>query len=411
MFTTGDPDPRPGGAAARPPRRTDRDTDLAVVLVGATGFVGRLTAEYLAANMPEGRKWGIAGRSADKLRDLADELPGVRPEIIVVDVDDAVSVAACVGRADVVATTVGPYLEYGEPIVAACAEAGADYVDLTGEPEFIDRMYVRHHARAQESGARIVHACGFDSIPHDLGAWFTVGQLDRTKPITVRGVVRAKAQFSGGTFHSALGAVPRRKQGAEALAERRALERRPEGRRVSALRGIERSKELGQWLMPLPTVDPQIVRRSAAADDRYGTSFTYGHFAGMKKFRTVLGTAVVAPIAIAAILFPPTRKLLLRRIARGTGPSAATRASSWFTVTFLGTDGERNVRTRVSGGDPGYSETAKMLAESAMCLAFDDNPPVSGQVTTATAMGENLVGRLRGAGMNFEILDAGEGRA
>src|SRR3546814_1405023 len=107
----------------------------------------------------------------------------------------------------VVITTVGPYLQFGEPLVAACAASGTDYVDLTGEPEFVDRMWLAHHETAVASGARIVHACGFDSIPHDLGAWFTVQQLSPDQPITLRGVVRSNATFSGGTFHSALGAM------------------------------------------------------------------------------------------------------------------------------------------------------------------------------------------------------------
>src|SRR3954449_8382910 len=144
-----------------------------VVLFGATGFTGALTAEYLAANAPEGTRWALAGRNADKLAALRDRL-GVDVPLLPAAVPDADSLRDIARRARVVITTVGPYLNYGEPLVAACAEAGTDYVDLTGEPEFVDRMYLEHHARAVETGARIVHACGFDSIPHDVGAYFTV---------------------------------------------------------------------------------------------------------------------------------------------------------------------------------------------------------------------------------------------
>src|SRR3954463_5391325 len=182
-----------------------------VVLFGATGFTGALTAEYLAANAPEGARWALAGRNADKLAALRDRL-GVDVPLLRADVNDADSLRDVAQRAHVVITTVGPYLNYGEPLVAACAEAGTDYVDLTGEPEFVDRMYLRHHERAVESGARIVHACGFDSIPHDLGVLFTVQQLPEGVPLEVRGYVRAGGRPSAGTFHSAVGAMARLRQ-------------------------------------------------------------------------------------------------------------------------------------------------------------------------------------------------------
>ena len=174
--------------------RSDRELDL--VLFGATGFTGRLTAEYLAHHAPDGLRWALAGRNEAKLEGVREHLADARP--------GAGRPAAAARRRDrrrarsrtsrsrarVVITTVGPYLSYGEPLVAACAEAGTDYVDLTGEPEFVDRMYVAHHATAERTGARLVHACGFDSIPHDLGAYFTVQQLPDDVPITLRGVVR-----------------------------------------------------------------------------------------------------------------------------------------------------------------------------------------------------------------------------
>ncbi len=156
--------------------RDDRPYDI--VLFGATGFVGELTAEYLAAHAPDGLRWAIAGRSEQKLRRLRERLPGA-PDVGVLraDVSDPASLRELAEQARVVATTVGPYVRYGDALVGACAESGADYLDLTGEPEFVDLTYVRHDARARETGARLVHACGFDSVPHDLGVYFTVRQL------------------------------------------------------------------------------------------------------------------------------------------------------------------------------------------------------------------------------------------
>ena len=255
------------------------------------------------------------------------------------------------------------------------------------------------------SGARIVHACGFDSMPHDLGAYFTVQQLGGKDPIELRGVVRSNAQFSGGTFHSAVGAMTRALQMREAMKERRKKEGRPEGRRSRAVAGKpHRDSVLSYWLLPLPTIDPFVVARSGAALDSYGPDFRYSHYAGLKTLRnTVVGAAAVSSL-VAAVQVPPVRNFLKKRIKQGEGPSKQRRARSWFTVDFVaGSDGE-TLHTRVSGGDPGYDETAKMLAESAMCLALDDNPTTAGQVTTAVAMGDNLLARLQKAGMRFEVL-------
>lgn len=386
----------------------DRQFDLA--LFGATGFTGGLTAEYLARNAPEGLRWALVGRNRGKLEDVRARLERLggtapAPELLEADAADRASLDAVAAAARVLVTTVGPYVLYGEPLVAACAAAGTDYVDLTGEPEFLDRMWTLHHAEAQRTGARLVHCCGFDSVPHDLGAYFTVQQLPEGVPLTVNGYVRAAAEFSGGTYHSAINAFARGRQTLAAAKERRRAEQRPAGREVhSASPRLRRNAELGGWTGPLPTIDGQIVRRSAAALDRYGPNFTYGHNVVAKHLATLAGLgAGVGAIALMAPL-PPTRKLLLKAKAPGDGPSEETRAKSWFKVTFVGEGGGRRVVTRVSGGDPGYTETAKMLAESGLCLAFDELPATAGQVTTAQAMGDALLGRLRRAGIGFEVL-------
>jgi len=165
-----------------------------------------------------------------------------------------------------------------------------------------------------------------------------------------------------------------------------------------------RDRELGLWLLPLPTIDPYVVARSGAALASYGPDFRYSHYAGLKTLRyTVGGVAAVSGVLVAAQV-KPLRELLKSRVKQGQGPSEERRAKSWFTVDFVGESAGRTVHTRVSGGDPGYGETAKMLAESAMCLALDDNPPTAGQVTPAYAMGEHLLARLQRAGMRFEVL-------
>lgn len=393
---------------------TDPQYDLA--LFGATGFTGGLTARYLAQNGPEGLRWALVGRNRGKLEAVRSSLeeiaaPGVpAPELLVADAADSAALAKVAEAAKVVATTVGPYALYGEPLVAACAAAGTDYVDLTGEPEFVDRMWLGHHEQAKRSGARLVHCCGFDSIPHDLGAYFTVKQLPEDVPLTVNGYVRSSAEFSGGTFASAINGFGRARQTVAAARQRRQAEQRPAGRKVrSAPARLRRDAELGGWVAPLPTIDGPIVRRSAAALERYGPDFSYGHNVVAKHLGSIAAVAGAAGAAAALAQLPPTRKLLLKASrSPGEGPSEEVRAKSWFKVTFVGEGGGKRVVTEVAGGDPGYDETAKMLAQSGLCLAFDQLPETSGQVTTAEAMGDALLSRLQNAGIGFRVLEPGQ---
>ncbi|MGW3787709.1 saccharopine dehydrogenase family protein [Micromonospora chokoriensis] len=382
-----------------------------VVLFGATGFTGGLTAEYLARHAPAGLRWALAGRSQQRLAAVRDRLAAIDPTLaelplLTADVTDADSLRAVAESTRVVASTVGPYIHHGEALVGACARAGTDYLDITGEPEFVDLMYVRHHDEATRTGARLVHACGFDSIPHDLGAWFTVKHLPADVPITVDGYVRAGGRFSAGTYHSALTAFSRTAQAGQAARDRRAVEPRPTDRRVRAVPGrLARSAELGIWTVPLPTIDPQVVRRSAVARPEYGPDFRYRHFAAVKRLPTVLAGAAGLGALIGLVKLPPSRRWLLGRLASGQGPTAQQRAASWFRVRFVGTGGGQRVVTEVAGGDPGYDETAKMLGESALCLALDDLPPTAGQLTPVAAMGDALLDRLVRAGLTFRVLD------
>ncbi|MFD5369685.1 saccharopine dehydrogenase family protein [Streptomyces sp. NPDC127103] len=384
-----------------------------VVLFGATGFVGELTAEYLAAHAPAECRWALAGRNRAGLTALRERLAARWPHcaelpLVVADAADPGSLRELARSARVVATTVGPYVWYGDGLVGACAEAGTDYVDLTGEAEFVDLTYVRHDARARETDARIVHACGFDSVPHDLGVYFTVQQLPADVPLRVDGFVRAGAQFSGGTFASALTAFGRGREILRAAHERRLHEPRLVGRRARApLGGPRFSRETGTWALPLPTLDPQVVARSAAAIDRYGPDFRYRHYASVKTLPMALGGTAAIGAGVTAAQLPPVRAWLMERYQAGQGPSAERRARSWFSVRFVGEGGGRRVFTEVSGGDPGYDETAKMLAESALSLAFDPLPKTSGQVTTAVAMGDALIDRLRAAGIRFRVAHRG----
>ena len=332
------------------------------------------------------------------------ELPLLRA-----DSGDPASLRELAEATKVVITTVGPYIRYGEPLVAACAAAGTDYVDLTGEPEFVDRMYLRYHEQAERSGARIVHSCGFDSIPYDLGVQFTVEQLPEGVPISVEGFVRSNGSFSGGTYQSAIEILGRLRSSSKVARERRRREGDPPGRRVKGVSGQaapgrlrrrlgrpipdDRSRDrapLGARARPLrPRFQLQPLRgRRAAADARRAER------RGRGGGRAGADPADPQPAAQAQELGGgavrgAAREVVVPRPVRGPRRRLCC----------------REIRTEVSGGDPGYGETSKMLAESALCLAHDDLPERAGQLTPAVAMGPALRRRLEAAGIEFKVLD------
>jgi len=398
-----------------------RTHDIAVF--GATGFTGRLAAAYLLGRM-RGReaRLALAGRSRAKLealrRALAVEQPGAEDAGLVrADVGDADSLATLAASARVVLTTVGPYLRYGEGVVAACAAAGADYLDLTGEGAFAEAMAERHGAAARASGARIVHACGFDSIPADVGARFAVGQLPADAPLDVAAYVESGGDhpdwrgawhsISGGTWHSAIGFL----RPSEILRARRSIERiaagAPPGRSVGLLPARLRRAPaaVGGWALPMPTIDREVVLRSAAALPRYGPRFRYGHHLRLGSLAAVAGAGAAASALFALAQLPPTRRLLLSLKQPGEGPTAEERARNRFRVVFVASaaDGSGAV-VEVRGGDPGYGDTAKMIGEAALCLADDRDalPDAAGMLTPVLAMGDALLPRLRAAGIAIE---------
>ncbi len=382
-----------------------------VVVFGATGFTGGLTAEYLARHAPAQTRWAIAGRSRDKLEAVRSRLGGSTngdgqsgPAVIVADAGDPASVRAMAESTKVLITTVGPYSHHGQPTVAACAAAGTDYVDLTGEPGFVDKMWLIYNEQARGTGARIVSSCGFDSIPFDLGTLFTVNQLPEGVPINVTCFVRAGGTFSGGTFHSAVAAMGSLRASAGLAKQRREREQEPAGRRVHGILGYPHHDDDAEgWVVPYPSIDPQVVLYSARTLDRYGPDFSYSHYLVTGNLPMTAGLIGGAGLAIALAQVPATRKLLLKLRDPGEGPTPEQREHGWFKARLVGEGGGTRVVTEVSGGDPGYGETSKMLAESALCLAHDELPERSGLLTPAAAMGQALIDRLTGAGITFEV--------
>lgn len=402
-----------------------------VVIWGATGFVGRLVAEYMArSNFPV--RWAMAGRSHDKLervrKEIAAEFPAVADvPLLEANADDEASLEALASKTKVIATTVGPYGLYGKKLVAACVHRGTDYCDLTGEVHFIRWAIDEFHQSAKASNTRIVPACGFDSIPSDLGVFFLAEEARRRgKPLAeVRGFVTdSKGGVSGGTVASMLlvselmmhdPAARRILADPYALSPDRASEpNTDEGDRMTPRFDTTLDAWAAPWLMA--SVNMRVVRRSnALLGHSYGRMFKYTEELAMPGGRWGFVPAGLMTggliLGMSLLALPPARKLISEKIAPGDGPSKEAREKGRFTLRFLGRlegDETPTIAVRVSGrGDPGYLATSRMIGQSALCLALDTPQPgfEGGVLTPATAMGMRLVERLRAAEMTFEVED------
>ena len=410
--------------------------ELDIVLYGATGFVGCLTAAHLAEQARPELRIALAGRSRSKLDALRAELGerGRSWEIVVVDARDEAGLRALASRTRVLGTTVGPYTAYGKEVARACAEEGTHYADLTGEVLFVRWSLDELDARAKETGAAIVHACGFDSIPSDLGVLITAqraradgaGSLGETT-LLVRSL---KGGFSGGTVDStrqqAIAArtdqVARRTlNDPYALSPRRdeepAVRRRPSNGILGAVRRfvpIDRDPGTGRWTGPfvMASFNTRIVRLSNTLSDwSYGRELRYREV-------TDFGSGPMSPIMAAGmaiglggvatgLAYRPTRAVLDRVLPKpGEGPSPEQQAAGGFRMDIrtTTTTGVRYVSRVGADLDPGYSGTAVMFGQSLLCLALDTGVPArAGVCTAATALGEPLVGRLRDQGFVFEV--------
>ena len=389
---------------------TDHDRPHDLVLLGATGFVGRLTAAHLARFAPPGARIALAGRSPERLAQLARDLDVDWPLLEADSANDA-AMASLAASTSVLATTVGPYLRHGVVAVAACARAGTSYADLSGESAFVARSIRDNHEHAASSGARIVHSCGFDSIPSDLSVGIASAAVGAVPIVEATTQVRSfRGGISGGTIDSL------RQQLIEARSDptiRRtmtdpfALTPGPSVRlpRGKGSRGVRRDAASGTWQAPfiMGSYNQQIVQRSNfLADWRYGELLRYREVidTGRGIRGRAAGSAIDAlPVLLgAALTFPPTRAIVDRVLpSPGEGPDAATRERGRFAleVDAYPVTGSP-VRVRFAAPyDPGYGGTAIMLGESALSLAFDELPDRFGVLTPMIAMGEALPSRLR----------------
>jgi short subunit dehydrogenase-like uncharacterized protein len=402
--------------------------ELDVVVFGASGFVGRLTAAYLAAHAPTDLRIGLGGRSLERLTAVRDGLGEVAADwpLVVADTSDEDAVRALARSTHVVATTVGPYARYGLPLVAACAAEGTHYADLTGEVLFVRESLQAYADAARASGARIVHSCGFDSVPSDIGVLLLAERArtdgEGTLESTTLVVRSLRGGISGGTIDSGRAMV-------QAIAADRSLAKvmvdpyslspdraaEPQVGAVSDAVRIRHDSSVGAWVGPfvMAPYNTRVVRMSNALQGwsygrtfRYREAMAYGGDA-LAPLRAVAVSAGVTAV-IAGLAFGPTRSVLDRFLpAPGEGPDEETRTNGGFDIEIrtTTTSGAAYGAVVSAQGDPGYAATAVMLGESALALAVDGEllPDRTGVLTPASGIGSRLAERLRLSGFTMDV--------
>ncbi len=402
-----------------------REFDL--IIWGATGFTGRLVAEYIFQQygVDQDLKWAMAGRNLDKLQTVRSKVANEQVPLLVADSNDDASLHELVKRTKVLCTTVGPYAKFGSKLVAACVSQQTDYCDLTGEVQWMRKMIDQHHKQAEANGTRIVHTCGFDSIPSDMGVYFfqkvLFEQFGAYCPHLKLRVKAIKGAMSGGTYASMSHIL------VEAESDRSVFKTlfhpyglnpigQQEGLDEPDLQSVVYDEDAKAWICPfiMATINTKVVRRSHALRGfPYGKNFRYeeammtgsGLSGRMKGYAALAATGLMMSAKPDSLLKKGIDYLLP---APGEGPSLEQRENGFFNMSLLGkmSDGTL-IKGKVTGDrDPGYGSTCKMLGESAVCLAKDQalTPKVAGVLTPSVAMGDALLKRLRAnAGLRFEI--------
>ena len=360
-----------------------------IIVYGATGFTGKLICEYLYTHQDTNQlKWAISGRNPSKLSILATQY---KVDFIEADSFNVKSLDKITKVAKLIISVVGPYSLYGKKLVKSCVDNRCHYLDLTGEPEFVNFVEQKFSKKAKDKGVILMNCCGFESIPPDLGVYYTTKQLkDSNAKITT--FLKTKGKISGGTWASFLNSFSNKKPIIK-----------------KGLQGSKRSKkifyvkELKKWALIFPVIDKHIVKKSAKSLD-YGDRFSFNQYIVFKSLLRII--SLVASISVISILAKSKllRNWLISFIPSGNGPNEKERNKHWFEVKIFAHTKSQIVRTTVSGGDPGYGETAKFISEMALCITFDNDKlnVDRGVVTPAQCAGDLMIERLKKRGIKFE---------
>lgn len=404
------------------------EREFDIVLFGATGFTGQLTADHLVRHhLQNGLKLALAGRDEKKLERVRADVAKTNPlaaslPILVCDAHDEAALMKVASRTTVVLTTVGPYAKHGEKLVGACAKHGTHYADLTGEVTFMRRMIDRHHAEAQRTGARIVHTCGYDSVPSDLGTWLAVREYEKRFGELPEAIVHAAGESRGGASGGTIASMLFLMEEAEKdrnirrlLANPYALVDGPKGRDKGDPMGVSFNQELGLWTGPfvMAAVNSRVVRRSNAllksegqqgyGEASYAECMSTGK--GAKGFAAATALTAGMGAGLVVLGMGTTRRLVAKKLPKpGEGPSEELQRTGYFVSRFAATGRAGMTKVTMRGeGDPGYAGTARMIGESAMCLAKDALTSPGGVRTPASTMAEPLMARLKAQRFTFDV--------
>ena len=395
------------------------DRQFDIVLYGASGFTGKLVAAYLIEAHPD-VTWAIAGRNQQKLEALRRELNQPELPIVIADSADAASLAAMAAKTKTLVSTVGPYAQFGTPVLEACAQEGTHYCDLTGEAQWMAEVYERIDPIAKASGARLVHCCGFDSIPSDLSVFFLQKHFKErfghyATHVTGR-MGRAVGGVSGGTVASLMYVAEQASK--DPVIKERIMDPYAlypagiaKGQDGPDQAGIAWDDNFESWTVPfvMAAINTKVVRRShALAGLPYGADFRYDESQLCSSRAKALLSAGGLGAVMAGTFFSPTRTLLKKVLPDpGEGPSEATRNNGFFEFWAHGTDGDNSLKVKVAGQrDPGYGATSRMLAQAGLCLAQDELSVGGGIWTTANAMGDALLARLPSVDIHFSVVES-----
>ena len=391
------------------------EKDIDIIIYGATGFTGKLCVKYFQS-INTTVTWAMAGRNLIKLQKVADDHQA-KVEILLADSDDESALDNLTSRARVILSTTGPFHRYGSKLVASCIKNHAHYVDITGENFWVKGLIEKHHAEASAKGIRIIPSCGFDSIPSDLGAFFSAQAIG--KPIKrIESFHSYKGGASGGTLETmfSMGELDLGDDLTNPFLLNPEDSYSDEQMQLSSDRvGIAKKSEINAWSGPfiMATANTRVVRRTEALlalrQESYGPDFTYQEHAFHKSWWSAAKSLVLTGLSVL-ILLSPLKRLVKPFLPKpGEGPSETVQENGWFDCKFIveANDGTKSVFNMNGKGDPGYKVTSKLVSECALCLIEDqDTLPGGGEyggiLTSASGLGESLIARLKRVGINFK---------
>jgi short subunit dehydrogenase-like uncharacterized protein len=377
------------------------DKKYDIVLLGATGFTGKLTADYLVRRRKEEVfTLALAGRNREALDSIVNSIGDKDVAVEICDITSETSLDNLTSNCKIIMNAAGPFTYWGKNVVDSCIQNKTHYLDITGEPSFVSDVYVTYHEMAVEAGVCVVNCCGFDSIPADLTSWLTAKKLPHNQPMILDGFVRTNAQFSGGTLNTAIEMLYRE---AKKTSVKFKIKKHPDTPRPKVR--LHYNKDIKAWALPMPVVDPHIVKRSIYKMPlEFGYATAYRQFFVRSSFWKMLKTILPVLFALFLSRFLWFRKYMKQKFPPGTGPSESKRAASRFEFTCIGRSGINKVTMVMSGGDPGYNETSKMFSQSAFTLLdkMRNGKVKSGVCTPSEALGQELADRLEKEGIKIE---------